>query len=148
MICSMCSAEMPEISAYCPACGYPANETSDALSAKDTTDKLLAAFAYVAVVPAIAFLLVPATRVRSFVRFHAWQSLMFVAASCVLAMIIRLLFLIFSVLPFGGFLFAWLLVGVGGIAVVILWAALLAKAAMGHRYELPFLGPWATRLSH
>lgn len=138
---------MPEISVYCPACGHPVNEASDPPRANDGTDKLLAAFAYVAVVPAIAFLLVPAIRIRSFVRFHAWQALMFVAASCVLAMIVRLLFLIFSVLPFGGFLFAWLLVGVGGIAVVIMWAALLAKAALGDRYELPFLGPWATRLS-
>jgi len=138
---------MPEISVYCPACGYPVNEASDPFRATDGTDKLLAAFAYVAVVPAIAFLLVPAIRIRSFVRFHAWQALMFVAASCVLAMIVRLLFLFFSVLPFGGFLFAWLLVGVGGIAVVIMWAALLAKAALGDRYELPFLGPWATRLS-
>src|SRR5437588_483298 len=92
MICSKCSAEMPEISVYCPACGYPVNEASDPLRANDGTDKLLAAFAYVAVVPAIAFLFVPAIRIRSFVRFHAWQALMFVAASCVLAMMAVLIF--------------------------------------------------------
>jgi uncharacterized membrane protein len=138
---------MPEISAYCPACGYPVNEASDPLPATDGMDKLLAAFAYVAVVPAIAFLVVPAIRLRSFVRFHAWQALFFAAATCILGLVLRLLFVIFSVLPFGGFLFAWLLIGVGGIAVVIMWAALLAKAALGDRWELPFLGPWATRLS-
>jgi uncharacterized membrane protein len=137
MICSKCSAEMPEISAYCPACGYPVNAASDPLRANDLTDKLLAAIAYV----------VPGVRLRPFVRFHAWQAVLFVAGTCVLAVIVRLLFLVFSVFPFGGFMFAWLLVGVGVIAISIMWAALVAKAALGHRYELPFIGPWAVRLA-
>jgi uncharacterized membrane protein len=147
MICPKCSAEMPEISAYCPACGYPVNESSDSFTAQDPIDKLLAAVAYVAIVPAVAFLLIPVTRVRSFVRFHSWQALLFLAATCGITLALRLLFLIFSVLPFGGFLIAWLLIGVGAIAILILWAALVAKAALGHRYELPFVGTWAARLA-
>ena len=138
---------MPEISAYCPACGYSVNAASDPLRANDLTDQLLAAIAYVAILPAVVFLLVPVVRLRPFVRFHAWQAVLFVAGTCVLAVIVRLLFLVFSVLPFGGFMCAWLLVGVGVIAISIMWAALVAKAALGHRYELPFIGPWAVRLA-
>src|SRR5689334_6590557 len=96
MICSKCSAEMPEISAYCPACGYPVNAASDPLRANDLTDKLLAAIAYVAILPAVVFLVVPGVRLRPFVRFHAWQAVLFVVGTCVLAVIVRLLFLVFS----------------------------------------------------
>ena len=138
---------MPEISAYCPACGSSVNAESDPFLSSDITDQLLGALAYVAIVPAIVLLLVPALRQRLFVRFHAWQSLMFTAAACVFAVIIRLLFLLFSVLPFGGSLVAWLLIGVGSLAVTILWAALLMKAALGDRYELPVIGDWAARLA-
>lgn len=138
---------MPEISAYCPACGSSVNTESDPFHPSQTTDQLLGALAYVVVVPAIVLLLIPALRHRRFVRFHAWQSLLFTAAACVLALLLRLLFLLFSVLPFGGSLIAWLLIGVGGLAVTILWAALLVKAALGDRYELPVVGDWATRLA-
>lgn len=139
---------MPEISAYCPACGDSVNAALDPFRANDFTDRLLAAIAYVAIVPAVAFLLVPAIRSRPFVRFHAWQAVLLAAATCAFALALRLLFLVFSVLPFGGFLVAWLLVGVGGIAIAILWVALVVKAALGDRYELPFVGPWAAKLAH
>jgi len=147
MICSRCSAEMPEISAYCPACGHSVNEASDPFRANDAMDRLLAAMSYLAIVPAVAFLLIPAMRRRAFVRFHAWQALLFVAATCAITGVLRGLFLIFSLLPFGGFLIAWLLIGVGAIAISILWAALVAKAALGHRFELPVVGNWAARLA-
>src|SRR5215470_18357469 len=81
MICSHCAAEMPEISAYCPACGSSVNAESDPLRASDLNDQLLGALAYVAIVPAIVLLLIPMLRHRLFVRFHAWQSLLFTAAA-------------------------------------------------------------------
>jgi uncharacterized membrane protein len=146
MLCSNCAAEMPEISAYCPACGSPVNTETDPFHASDITDQVLGALAYVAIVPAIVVLVIPALRHRKFVRFHAWESLLFAAAAFVLALVLRLLFLLFSVLPFGGSLVAWLLIGVGGLAMVISWAALLVKAALGDRYELPVVGNWAARL--
>ena len=147
MICSNCATEMPEISAYCPACGTPVNTESDPLRASDIVDQLLGALAYLAVLPAIVLLIVPKLRHRQFVRFQAWQSLLFTAASGVLALLVRVLFLVFSVLPFGGSLVAWLLNGVGALAVAILWAALVIKAGLGDRYELPVIGDWATRLA-
>src|SRR5215467_15792287 len=134
MICSSCAAEMPEVSVYCPACGSPVKSESDPFHTSDITEQLLGVLAYIAVVPAIVLVLIPALRDRKFVRFHAWQSLLFTAAACIFAVLLRVLFLLFSVLPFGGSLVAWLLIGVGALAITILWAALLVKAGLGDRY--------------
>jgi uncharacterized membrane protein len=123
------------------------NADSDSFRASDVTDHILGAVAYVAVVPAVVLLIIPALRHRLFVRFHAWQGLLFTAAVCVIALVLRLLFLLFSILPLGGSLIAWLLIGVGALAVTILWATLLVKAALGDGYELPFVGDWAARLA-
>lgn len=138
---------MPEISAFCPACGSSVNADAESVRASDVTDHILGALAYVAVLPAIVILVIPALRQRLFVRFHAWQGLLFTAAACVTAVVLRLLFLLFSILPLGGSLIAWLLIGVGALAVTILWATLLVKAALGDGYELPFVGDWAARLA-
>ena len=146
MICPHCAAEMPEISSFCPACGRAVKATEE-LSAGDVRDALLAAAAYVTVVPAVVFLAVPAMRRSPFVRFHAWQAVFFAAAASVLGMVLRLLFVILSILPLLGFLLAWLLIGVGAIAVAILWGVLVVKAAQGHGYELPIIGPLAARVA-
>jgi uncharacterized membrane protein len=146
MICSECSAEMPEISAYCPVCGSPVDEAQDPYAAKDVLDRLLATGTYV-IVPALVVLSIPRLRSRPFVRFHAWQAVLVGVATVALALVVRLLFFLFSLFPFGGNLLAWLLVGVASIAIVILWAALLTIAALGNRYELPLLGGVAARLA-
>ena len=72
MICSECSAEMPEISAYCPVCGYPVNAASDLFQAKDVTDSLLAAVAYVARMNADAPLQHAATAAVRRLKFGNW----------------------------------------------------------------------------
>ena len=110
-------------------------------------DAVFGALAYVAVVPAIVFLAVPAIRQRHFVRFHAFQSLLFVVATAILTGAFRLLFVVLSILPLLGFLIAWLSSGLGFLAIVFLWAVLVAKAAQGQSYELPVIGPLATRLA-
>jgi uncharacterized membrane protein len=58
-----------------------------------------------------------------------------------------LLFVIFSVLPVIGFLLAWLSLGIGSLGIVMLWIVLLLKAAQGHHYELPVIGPLAEQLA-
>jgi uncharacterized membrane protein len=59
----------------------------------------------------------------------------------------KLIFAILSFVPFVGFLFAWLSVGLVFLAVVVLWAVLVVKAGQGQAYELPWLGQFAARLS-
>lgn len=151
MICSYCATEMPEISAFCPRCGRSVEveefaETNQSAAA-DTRDTILGAVAYVGLVPAIVFLLVPPLKNSRFIRFHAWQSIFFAVGAAIMVPALRLLFIIFSLLPFIGFLLAWLSLGIGFLGAVTLWAVLIAKAAQGHSYELPVLGPIAARLA-
>src|SRR4051794_8645753 len=116
MICSNCDAPMPDVSAFCPACGHSVSETSGAV---DSRDRVLAALAYIGIIPAIILILVPALRDNRFVRFHSWQSILFSVASVLLAGALKLLLVIFSVLPVIGFLLAWLSLGIGSLGILM-----------------------------
>jgi uncharacterized membrane protein len=146
MICSYCDAPMPEVSAFCPACGRSVDEETP--DSAELRERLLAALAYVALFPAVAFLIIPATRGSRFIRFHSWQSVLFLALSLLLALALRLSFVIFSLLPVVGFLLAWLLLGVGSLGLVTVWVVLVVKAILGHSFELPYIGPAAVRLTN
>ena len=143
---------MPEISGFCPACGRAVSQNSD--SEPDiagveplSRDALLGAAAYFTVVPAIVFLVIPATRHKRYVRFHSWQSILFAVSTVIIAGVTRLLFAVLAVLPFLGFLMAWLVAGLVSLALVFLWVAIVIKAALGDAYELPFIGTWSNRLT-
>lgn len=138
---------MPDISAFCPGCGRAVLEVTEIPSPANTQQALFGALAYLAVIPAIVFLAIPVFRNRTFVRFHAWQSILFAIASMVIGLAMRLIFAILSFVPFIGFLFAWLSVGVVFLAIVVLWAVLVVKAGQGQAYELPWLGHFADQLS-
>ena len=148
MICAYCSSEMPEISAFCPGCGRSVNHlgSDDPISAAGVRDLLLGTLAYT-VLPAIVFLAVPRLGSSRFVRFHSWQSILFAVASALAALATRLLFFALSVIPFGGFLLAWLSIGLVALAVVVSWGVLVLKAALGDAFELPWLGPVAVHLA-
>jgi uncharacterized membrane protein len=137
---------MPDISAFCPSCGRSISSEPE-VHATAPADAVLGAVAYVGVLPAIAFLLIPAIKQKSFVRFHSWQSLLFAGATLVIGIVGKVLFLFFSILPGIGYLFSWLSMGILSIAVFVIWVVLLVKAATGRGYELPVIGPFATQLA-
>src|SRR2546430_12872324 len=139
MICSNCDAPMPDVSSFCPACGISVAETPAAVNSRD---RALGALAYIGIIPAIILIMIPALRDNRFVRFHSWQSILFSIASVLLAGALKLLFVIFSVLPVIGFLLAWLSLGIGSLGIVMLLIVLFVKAAHGHHYELPVVGPF------
>lgn len=147
MICSHCSTTMPEISAFCPGCGRSVqSEESHGAAPMDAVaplsgDGFVAALAYIAVFPAIVILLVPALKRRTFVRFHAWQSILFTVAVVCIGIVARLVFA--ALLP----LLAWLVAGLVALAIVFLWLVLLVKAVSGDAYQLSWIGHIAARLS-
>lgn len=151
MICPHCSAEMPEISAFCPVCGRSvlASDTPDftELHAANTREALLGALAYVALLPAIALLAVPSLKASRFVRFHAWQSLLFTLTAVILAGCMRGLFAFFSLFPGTGFLLGVLTSGLIFLALVFLWLVVVVKAVQGESYEIPWLGRLAAGLA-
>jgi len=150
MICSHCDAEMPEISSFCPGCGRMVELGSEKdlvpSCAAKSREALLAALAYVAVIPAIVFLTIPLFRRNSFLGFHSWQSVFFTLAGVLLALVMRGLFLVLSLLPVVGYLFAWLSLGVVLIAFMVIWSVLVVKAALGEVFMLPWIGPMAAQL--
>lgn len=149
MNCSYCSATMPEVSAFCPGCGRAV--TDHPIGIPDVTpisrDSFLGAVAYVGILPGIVFLVVPLLKGNRFVRFHAWQSLLFAAATLVIGIVTKLLFMLFSLFPFLGFLLAWLLAGLVVLAIFFSWIAIVTKAVLGEAYELPYVGAWAASLA-
>lgn len=152
MICSHCSASMPEISGFCPACGRAVAQNSDSepeVAGVEplSQDALLGAVAYLTILPAIVFLVVPAIRHKRYIRFHCWQSILLVVSTVIIAAVTRLVFAVLAAFPFLGFLLAWLVAGVVSLALVFLWVAIVIKAALGDAYELPFIGTWSNRLT-
>jgi uncharacterized membrane protein len=147
MNCSYCFAEMPEISSYCPICGRAVHAAVDHGEAADIRELLLGALAYFTLIPAVALLSIPATRRSRFVRFHAWQSILFMVTSALILVAMRIIFTLVSIVPFLGSLFAWLLAGVVFLAIVTLWAVLVIKTLQREAYETPWLGHLAIRLS-
>jgi uncharacterized membrane protein len=151
MICPHCSAEMPEISAFCPDCGRSVKNGDDAALASghaaNSRDALLGGLAYVALLPAVLFLAVPSLKASSSVRFHSWQSVFFAILTLVLAGLMRGVFALFSLFPGVGFLIATLTVGLVSLATVFLWLVLVVKAVQGESYELPWLGRIAASLA-
>jgi uncharacterized membrane protein len=134
---------MPDVSAFCPVCGHSVGREPAVAS----RDKLLGAVAYVGILPAVVLLLVPPIRKSKFVRFHAWQSLLFSAAAACAGLALKLLFVIFTIIPLIGFLLAWLSLGIGSLGIAVLWIVLFVKAVLGQCYELPLIGPMAARLA-
>jgi uncharacterized membrane protein len=135
---------MPDVSAFCPACGISVAEPHTAVNSRD---RALGALVYVGLIPAIILLLIPALRGNRFVRFHSWQSVLFTVASALLGLALKLLVIILAILPVVGFLLAWLSLGIGSMGIFILWIVLLVKAVQGHHYELPLIGPLADQFA-
>jgi uncharacterized membrane protein len=138
---------MPDVAAFCPGCGLRMIIPQQATPATSSfaQDNFFAALAYVTFIPAVVFLLMDRFKRDRFVRFHSWQSLFLVAAGIGLAVIMRLIFSLLSLIPWLGYLLAWLTLAIVAIGWVILWIVLLIKALQGEFFKLPWLGGLAER---
>ena len=104
-------------------------------------ERIAATISYFTLLPAAVMLSLPTYRHNRFVRFHAWQSVLLWGAF----LIITVLALFFSNLAAA---VVFLLVGIlASLAMFFLWAVLSFKAWKGERFELPFFGTLAGRLS-
>jgi uncharacterized membrane protein len=107
------------------------------------SDNSIGALAYFTPIPAIFFLAIRRYNKRPFVRFHAWQSLVFSAFVFILGLILNF------VLPFTAFLRPHLFLGLRwlvaliGIAIFLVWLWCVVSALNGKRCKLPTIGDWA-----
>ncbi|MDX1577034.1 MAG: DUF4870 domain-containing protein [Gemmatimonadota bacterium] len=80
---------------------------------------------------------------RSFVRFHAMQSIVLTVAWIAVWVVLSVL----SAVPFVGWLVGLLLsiaIGIGGF---VLWIYLMYRAYSGDEWEVPVVGPYARRFA-
>jgi len=138
---------MPENAAFCPGCGRRMIAVlSEAGPTGRFRDNLAAALAYVSFIPAVIFLRLRSYKHNNLVRFHALQSIFFAIATILLAIVVRILFALLSLIPRFGYLFACLAVFVAVLAGVMVWLVLMIKALQGKRFKLPVIGNLAERV--
>ena len=104
------------------------------------SDNFIGAIAYFSPIPAFFFLAVRLYNKRPYVRFHAWQSLVFHAFVILFGIAFGL------VLPFFKFLGFRVLVGLFCLvclAVFLVWLWCVIGALNGKRCRLPLIGDWA-----
>jgi uncharacterized membrane protein len=104
------------------------------------SDNAIGATAYFTPFMAIFYLAIRRYNKRPFVRFHAWQSLLFNVFTFVLG------YVFFSVAPylskFLGLRVLWLL-GAAALIAFMIWLWCVISALNGRRYKLPLIGEWA-----
>jgi uncharacterized membrane protein len=167
--CPQCHAEMPENVAFCPGCGrrmwipgqdakkpaatppvirtpaMPPVTVTAASVPSQFKDNLLAALAYITFIPAVVFVVLEPFKRDRFIRFHAFQSIFLTVATMVIAIALRILYSILTLVPVVGYLMAWLAVAVAVLGWGILWLVLLVKALQGRSFRLPVIGSLAEK---
>jgi uncharacterized membrane protein len=137
----MCGTQIAEGATVCAACsGRASVVVAPAGTGSGLADNVAGMLAYVTIIPAILFLVLEPYNRSRFVRFHAWQSVLFNVAWWILWFGLHIV----AHLPLLGFLtvLVWPLIGLGGF---IVWIILLIKANQGRMYKLPVIGDLAEK---
>src|SRR5580692_3856312 len=170
--CPQCHAEMPDSAAFCPGCGrrmwVPGQGTNKPSTTRTAVtaltpripdapapagsisvqpkDNLLAVLAYITFIPAVVFVLVDPLKRNRFVRFHSFQSIFLTVATIVIAIVLRILYPVLTLIPVIGYLLAWLVLALALLGLVILWLVLVVKALQGATFKLPLIGSLAEKV--
>jgi uncharacterized membrane protein len=104
------------------------------------SDNFIAAIAYFTPIPAFFFLSVRHYNKRPYVRFHAWQSLVF---SAVVFLFSIGLGFVAPYLKFFGARVLLVLFCLACVAVFLVWLWCVVGAFRGKRCRLPLIGSWA-----
>jgi uncharacterized membrane protein len=148
--CTACGTPLNETAAYCVSCGAAAKRDSAAgadpaagspaggapaghqpAAATPAISQNLAGMLCYIFLAGIIFLLVEPYNRNRFIRFHAFQSILFTIAWIVLHGVV--------IIPFLG----WVLWPVLELAFLISWIVLLIKAYQGVMFKLPVIGEFA-----
>jgi len=142
MLCSKCGTENPDGAQFCSKCGAglgvaatptegaskPESESSTGMSAN-----VAGLLCYVLVwITGIVFVVLE--KKSTFVKFHAWQSIMTFG-------LLTVANLILSWIPVVG----WILSILIGILMFVLWIILIIQAGSGKMWKVPLAGDWAEK---
>lgn len=140
MFCPKCGTENPDDAKLCLKCGaalgaVPASSGASASSETSTglAPNVAGLLCYVAGwITGIVFVVLE--KKSTFVKFHAWQSIMTFGVLTVVQIIVTLI-------PFVG----WVLSPLVWILMLVLWVILLIQAGTGKMWKLPWVGNWAEK---
>ena len=142
MLCSKCGTENPDEAKSCSKCGAglavaetptegvakPEAESSTGMSAN-----VAGLLCYVLLwITGIVFVVLE--KKSTFVKFHAWQSIMTFG-------LLTVANLILSWIPVVG----WILSILIGILMFVLWIILIIQAGSGKMWKVPLAGDWAEK---
>lgn len=115
-----------------PAGGYvpPAQAPAEGLS-----DTAAGALAYITIIPAIIFLIVPPYNTRPFVKFHAFQCIGLAICWFCLGLV--------WIVPILG----WIVGAIGFLALLVCWILSIVKASQGSAFKLPVISEFAAKQS-
>jgi uncharacterized membrane protein len=110
------------------------------------TDNLAGALCYLfGFITGILFLVLAPYNQNRTIRFHAFQSIFLNIAWVIFWILITMVSLIFSFIPFLRLLVAGALEAVVGLAGLILWLYLMFKTYNSEKVVLPIVGPMAEK---
>jgi uncharacterized membrane protein len=103
--------------------------------AEGLSDTAAGALAYVTIIPAIIFLVMPPYNTRPFVKFHAFQCLGLAVVMICLAFV--------NVIPILG----QIVYAICGLCMLVVWILCIIKASQGSRFKLPVISEFAAKQS-
>ncbi len=135
MFCSRCGAENPEGAKFCSKCGAelgaPVVTEPEAESSTGLSANVAGLLCYVlGWVTGIIFVVLE--KKSTFVKFHAWQSIMTFGVLTVAQLVL-------AWIPFVG----WILSILIGVLMFVLWLILIIQAGTGKMWKVPWAGDWA-----
>jgi len=157
MFCSKCGAKNPERANFCSKCGAelgvaamptediakPEAESSTGLSANQ------AGFLCYVLIWITGIVFVVLEKKSTFVKFHAWQSIMtfgvLTVAHLILSTILGAIAAATLPLSAGLAVFAMVIGWIIGILALILWIILMIQAYQGKMWKVPWAGDWAEK---
>ncbi len=158
MFCPKCGTENPDGAKFCSKCGAelgaPAKPAAgaaapaakpEAESSTGMSANVAGLLCYVATwITGIIFVVLE--KKSTFVKFHAWQSIMTFGVLTVVQIIMAILGAIaISTLSPGLWWFAHILGVIVWVITVGLWIALIILAAQGKMWKVPGAGNWAEK---
>lgn len=102
------------------------------------------AIAYITIVPAIVFLVLPPYSANPFIRFHAWQSIFLSIVSVIVNVVISVLLGVSA--GYGSSLYQ-ALTNLLWIFWLLIWILCAINALNGKRFGLPVIGAVSERLA-
>ncbi len=149
--CASCGAQMADNAAACPACGKAGAAGGGGAAAPAASgglaDNIAALLGYLIGILSIVWLIMEPYKSRPFVRFHAFQCLVFWGSFIVASIALTILSIVLAFIPGVGGLLAGVLffaVYAGGFVV---WIICMVKAYQGEKWQIPVIGGIAQKFA-